>query len=691
MRFAPPVTLCRRLALGWLLAALATTAPAAAQTTEFVLEPVGATAFDLDLEQPTFTLRVRLLGAPGQPIGGTGIAWTATRGTGRVTPNSTSSTTNSQGEATATFTATAAGTIEISAVAERGSNTVRFRIEAISTAPPPPPQSRVSSLQAVTPSPLALVLGDQQLFQVRVLDQDGQPLAGIGLTWAVEQHPGAPSGPNSTTASDAAGIATGTFGFPVTGRTVIAVSYAGVTPVRFGVDTGSLGELAPGSQSYRSVGAAFDAICAEVFSTPTPDATPLCVFMTGTLSTRSQRSDAVEELTATGLGAQTSAATAGLAGQLDAIASRLSALRGGALRQSLGQIALSLDGGTVTDGLLAAARADAARREAFGLRLEQQLVRLYAGLDSGDAPAAAPAAAAEPKRDRPWGFFVNGRLSQGERDRGVDETGFDFDTTGLTLGFDRAVGANSFFGVALSALDNQTDLADAGGELDVSGLALTLYGIWEAGDNGYFQATATYGQNQYEQARRMELPVVGTLVARADFDGDQLAGTLEGGWSWDGARGTATLFGRGSYAAAEVDAFRETGATASLPGTGFGAVDFGIAVEAQELTSLVGEVGVDFARVFQFSRGLFVPQLNASYLHEFDDDAQRIRGRFLGDIAAASSFDIYTDAPDRDFFNVGASLRLQFLWGSLFVAYDRELDRDDFDLETFNAGLRFEL
>lgn len=691
MLLAPPTTWQRKLTLG-LLTGLLLSAPLAAQTNLSTLEPVGPTGFDIDLEQPTFTLRVRLLGAPGQPIGGAEVFWSATRGSARVTPSEAVSTTNSQGEARATFTATGAGVIEITATSERASNSVRFRLEAVDTTPPEPEpeQPRVSALEALTPSPVALVLGDRQTFRAKVLDQDGQPLAGVALTWTVESSPGSPRSVGTTTPSDGAGVATGDFGFSVAGRTVIAASYPGIAPVRWQIDTGSLGELTPGNQSYRSAGAALDAICAEVFATATPEPTPLCVFMTGTLATRGERADAIEELTATGLGAQTSAATAGLAGQLDVIASRLSALRGGALRQSLGQIALSLDGGTVTDGLLASARADAARREAFGRRLEQSLVRLYAGLDSGEAPAAAAAPAPEPKRDRPWGFFVNGRLSRGDREAGVDETGFDFDTAGVTVGFDRAAGANSFFGAALSALDNQTDLDDAGGELDVSGLALTLYGIWEAGEHGYLQATATYGQNSYEQARRMELPVVGTLTARADFDGDQLAGTLEGGFSWDGDRGTATLFGRGSYSAAKVDAFRETGATALLPGTPFTA-DFGVAVEEQELTSLLGELGIDLSRVFQLSRGLVVPQINVSYLHEFDDDAQRIRGFYLGDVAAASSFELFTDEPDRDFFNVGASLRFQFLWGSFFVAYDRELERGDFDLETFNAGLRFEL
>lgn len=655
-----------------------------AQTTEGQMQAIGGTSRSITAGS-TLRLEVRLTFG-SQPAAQVPVNFQLISGPGGVSGLPNPRLTDGQGIAFTEVQMSNPGSVRIDANAERF-NTVSFFI-TVNPVAPPPPVDPVARLERVTPENTTLVLGDRQTFQVRVLDAAGQPVQGVALTWRVDQSPGSPRAVGTTTASNAAGIATGDFGFSVAGATVISAAYSSLAPVRFNIQTQSLGELTPDNRSYRSVGAAFDAICQEVFATPDPEPTPLCVFMTGTLTTRTQRTQAVQELTATGLGAQTEAAVASLGGQLDAIASRLSALRGGALRQSLSQIALTLDGGTVSDGLLASAWSEAGRRDAFRAGIERSFLQLYAGLDAAEAPATA-APAVQPKRERPWGFFLNGRLSKGEKARGVDETGFDFDTAGVTIGFDRAVGSNSFFGFALSALETETGLADAGGDLDTSGLSLTLYGIWEGAGNGYFQASATYGQNQYEQTRRIELPVLGTLTARADFDGEQLASTLEGGWSWDGPRGTATLFGRGHYARAEVDGFRERGAVATLPGTTFVA-DFGLELEAQTVTSLVGEVGIDLSRVFQFSGGLFVPQINASYLHEFDDDGQGIRGRFLGDVAAGSGFVVFTDDPDRDFFNVGASLRFQFLWGSLFVAYDRELGRDDFDFETVNAGLRFE-
>jgi hypothetical protein len=149
---------------------------------------------------------------------------------------------------------------------------------------------------------------------------------------------------------------------------------------------------------------------------------------------------------------------------------------------------------------------------------------------------------------------------------------------------------------------------------------------------------------------------------------------------------------RASWARAAVDAFRERGAVAPLPlpGTGFGPVDFGVAVDRQELESLVGAGGLDWGKAFSIPGGLVIPQLTATWSHEFDADAQGVRATFLGDTAAAAAFFVFTDPPDRDWLTASAALRFQYLWGSFFVSYDHELLRDDLELRKANAGLRFE-
>ncbi|MEO7973760.1 MAG: autotransporter domain-containing protein, partial [Thermoanaerobaculia bacterium] len=520
------------------------------------------------------------------------------------------------------------------------------------------------------------------------LDANGNPVPGVALAWEVVSAPGSPRGTSGAPSpSDSAGIARASFGFGVAGSVTLRASLRGSQPVLFSITVGSLGGLTPDNNTRSSAGGSFDDICFDVFNhpdgtpRPSPRATPLCVFMTGTLTNQDQRAAALVELSPTGLGSASKTAAASAGQQQAIVASRLGALRGGALAAGT-QISWSA-GGTVVDGTtLASARSEIDRRERLGRSVEAALGgrdRMSGGMGGRPgAPALAAGTTAEPARDRRWGLFFTGRLQQGEQSGDVgDETSFDFDTTSGTLGVDFAAGANSFFGIAAGYATNQTDLSGNGGELEFDGQSLMLYGAWQLTQGSYLQATVGYGSTNYEQLRRIELPVLGTLDARAMFDGDQQSASLEGGWDWGGQRILASSFVRGSWARAKVDAFAESGAIANVVIGGLPVpTDFGVALEEQELESLLGELGFDLAGRISMSNGVLVPQFNLTYRHEFDNDARTVRASFLGDQVAGSSFFVFLDAPDRDWISAGLSLSAQYLWGSLFAAYDQEFGRD---------------
>jgi uncharacterized protein YhjY with autotransporter beta-barrel domain len=568
-----------------------------------------------------------------------------------------------------------------------------------STTPPPPPTGGGDDpieLGPAGPTALALTLGERGTVAVRAT-AGGQGVPGLAVRFAVESSPGSPGVGRSdqTVATGGDGVAAATFGFSTAGRTTIRATVvdpgvdAEPDSILFTVDTASLGTLDPTRESYRSVGEALDEICRAVFvdasgqQRPQPEPTPICVYMTGTLGTEEQRADAMRAFAPTGIGAQATTAVAGLEQQLGSIQSRLAALRGGALRGAVDQIALDLDGAAVSGEAIAAAFDDRARRDRFGRRVDAALAAI-----GGDAVPPVAQDDVPALRERPWGFFVTGRWSQGERERGVEESGFDFDTLGATVGVDRAISANGFVGFAVSSLASETDVTGGLGSVDTDALAGTLYLIGE-GERGYVQGTATFGTLEFDQRRVIDLPVLGDLEARADFDGEQLGATLELGRSVDGRAGSLTFFARGNWAKAEIDGFREQGAVTTIPSSGFGPVDFGLEVGEQELESLLGEAGLDWGRAFSTGGGLVIPQLTATWSHEFEDDPRAVAARFLAD-ASGATFEVLTDEPDADWLTLSGALRFQFLWGSFFVSYDHELLRDDLEIRTANAGLRFE-
>ena len=553
-------------------------------------------------------------------------------------------------------------------------------------------------LVPVSPITQSVVLGDRITLEVQVLDANGIPVPNVPLTWEVVSAPGSPrrtSGAPSP--SDAAGIARASFGFGVAGSVTIRASFRGSPPAIFSITVGSLGELTPDNSTRASAGGSFDDICFDVFNNPdgtprpAPRATPLCVFMTGVLTNQEQRATALVELSPTGLGSASKTAAASAGQQQAIVASRLGALRGGALAAG-SQISWSAGGAVIDGTTLAAARSETERRERLGRLVDSAFGGRGGKGGRQGTSALAAVATAEPVRERRWGLFFTGQLQQGEQSGDVgDETSFDFDTTSSILGVDFAAGSNGFFGIAGGYATNQTDLSGGGGELEFDAQSLMLYGAWQSTNGSYLQATLGYGSTDYDQLRRIDLPVVGNLDARAAFNGDQQSASVEGGWDWGGQRLLASSFVRGSWARSKVDAFAESGAIADVVIGGVPVpTDFGVAVEEQQLESLLGELGFVLSGNISTSNAVLVPQFTLTYRHEFDNDARTVRASFLGDQAAGSSFFVFLDPPDRDWIDAGLSLSAQYLWGSLFAAYNREFGRDDFELATWQAGLRFE-
>ncbi|MEM7353228.1 MAG: autotransporter domain-containing protein [Acidobacteriota bacterium] len=313
---------------------------------------------------------------------------------------------------------------------------------------------------------------------------------------------------------------------------------------------------------------------------------------------------------------------------------------------------------------------------------------------TGSDPAGADPAADAAETDAPrLGIFVNGSLSIGDRPDTDRESGFDFETLGLTTGVDYRVREGLFFGAAVGYLNSDTDLIQDGGRLDAEGLSLSAYGLkfWKKGL--YLQGVAGYGKNDYDLLRNIDLvvpfPVPGTpgksrFAARGDTEGTQTSLALELGYDRSLGKTSLTAFGRLSAIDASIDGYRESG---DPDGSGFY-----LEVLDQDVESLISQIGLDVSWSVSYAWGVLFPQLRASYLHEFEDDSRLVRARFLADPDPNNILAVPTDPPDRDFFNLGIGLAAQFQRGvSAYLLYDTDVERDDLDVHNVTLGLRFEI
>ena len=499
-------------------------------------------------------------------------------------------------------------------------------------------------------------------------------MEGTPVTWEIEEDGtgGAELVDGSTSFTDADGVAVKQVRLgPHSGTLKVSAQVGQQSPLTFTVDVKGLADLVPiNDTGAASVAQTIDTMCSRP---DRPDS--LCSYFSGLSDT--DQAGALEELDGDELGSVGSAALSGVGDQVSSLGSRLAALRGGAAELDARQLTLLIRGKPVDLGALASAFAAWRRAAALDAAFERQRAAAFGDQEE----AAPPAGPATPTTPEPrLGVFLNGRISFGEQpDRSASggEAGFDSETLSLTAGLDYRLRDALFVGVAAGLVSSGTDLSDDGGTLDAEGQSLSLFGLYQPGGSLYVQATATYGRNDYDMTRNLELPLQEVLSARASTDGTQVALGVDVGLDRAWKAETLSGFARLSWVEAELDAYRETGAD-----------PFNVEIEAQTLSSLLSELGLEWTHAASFRWGLLRPTLRLSYLHEHGDDSRLIRGRFLVDPAPDNLFSIPTNAPDRDFFNAGAGLIAQTLHGAVFLFYDRELSRSDLHVETVAIGVR---
>jgi uncharacterized protein YhjY with autotransporter beta-barrel domain len=90
------------------------------------------------------------------------------------------------------------------------------------------------------------------------------------------------------------------------------------------------------------------------------------------------------------------------------------------------------------------------------------------------------------------------------------------------------------------------------------------------------------------------------------------------------------------------------------------------------------------------SHGVYIPHLLLEWEHEFKDDSRLITARFLND-PSQTSFNLKTDSPDTNFFNLGAGLSATFRGGiSGFLYYETTLSQKNFSSNSVLGGVSFE-
>ncbi len=275
------------------------------------------------------------------------------------------------------------------------------------------------------------------------------------------------------------------------------------------------------------------------------------------------------------------------------------------------------------------------------------------------------------------GVFINGRVNFGDKDSTSNETGFDFDTLGLTLGLDYRLTDRLVLGGALGYADTSSDFAGAAGKLDARMFSLALYGTYHAPDSFYVDWIASLGRGDYDTTRTIRYSGF-SGAAKGETDGGLLGLAVSAGADFRRDAWLFSPYARIEYIRSTIDAYRERG------GGGL-ALNF----DDQTITSLTTALGARVSKSISMNWGVLTPGAHLEWEHEFRDDERSIGAAFAVDPAARLATS--TDEPDRDYFNVGVGVSAVFARGrSAFITVESVLGQDDVTDHTIEAGVRLE-
>ncbi|MCL7421147.1 MAG: autotransporter domain-containing protein [Methylobacter sp.] len=291
--------------------------------------------------------------------------------------------------------------------------------------------------------------------------------------------------------------------------------------------------------------------------------------------------------------------------------------------------------------------------------------------------ALGGAAGDEPLRDSPLGFFLKGQIKVGDKNKTGREKGFELETKGITLGVDYRFTDTLIMGMAAGYGHTNTDFDNNGGDMTTQSGDFAVYGSYFLPKDFYVDWVMSYAIHDYEMDRRIIYPGM-ISSATSNPQGDQYGGSVGFGKDIYIDNFFISPYIRGEYIETTIDQYNEQG------GAGFA-----LSVADQSISSLTTTLGSQFSQSISMPWGILAPGARFEWVHQFEDSARAIQSQFVSAPAGTGYFTTLTDSPDRDYFNLGASIAATLPEGrSAFFRYETRVGQSDLSYHLLELGVR---
>ncbi|EJM15608.1 outer membrane autotransporter barrel domain-containing protein [Pseudomonas sp. GM18] len=279
---------------------------------------------------------------------------------------------------------------------------------------------------------------------------------------------------------------------------------------------------------------------------------------------------------------------------------------------------------------------------------------LRSGLSSGDSLADT-------------GVWVQGLSSNQDQDSRDAVAGYSANSSGIAVGADGKLNANSTVGLAYSYL-NTNVTSDTGNKTDVQGQALTLYGSWDL-RNWFVDGSLSYGRNDNDSKR-----YIADSAAKASYNSDAWALSALSGYTF---KLTDQLIVEPRVAARytniQLDSFNEHGSSAALHSN------------AQRFE--IGELGAGLrmAADVPLLNGTLTPEASVMAYHDFIGDQINQTSSF---ILGGSPFIVAGASPVRNSYEGRIGVKYQIDALTLGTNYGYQT-KTGFNADTFTVEARY--
>lgn len=335
------------------------------------------------------------------------------------------------------------------------------------------------------------------------------------------------------------------------------------------------------------------------------------------------------------------------------------------------------DGG----GVGASAGGAAGSAQSLGVTVENRRSERLEGEEF--QPDAGSSVSASFNLGRGVSIFVTGNFESLDRAVTPFADGFDSTVLGGTFGGDYRINDQMLAGAAFNFTNTNGDF-DGGGDFNTNAYGVMIFGSFILAPGFFIDLTGGYARNDYEVNRAVSFSESGGLgtvsgTASSDTNGDVFS--FRALFGHDHTFGNITVGPRVglNYSNTHIDGYTESGASG-----------LELVYADQSVNSLQSVLGVQGSMAVSTSYGVWVPQANADYLHEFANSQRFIEAHFALD-PTPQKFTFQNDKPVRNFFNLGLGTVLILPNGiQPFVNFRVMIGNEQFNNYAGTIGIRIE-